>query len=254
MGRLLQLVYGVVVYALFFVTFAYMFLFVGGVFVPKDVDDGAVGPAWLAVLVDAALIFIFGLQHAVMARPAFKRWWTRIIPPAIERSTFVLIATLLTALFCWQWRPIPTVIWDLHAPLARGLIYAQFCLGVFLAYFSSFLIDHFDLFGLRQVWLRFRGKPYTQRAFAERSVYRMVRHPLMLGLLIAFWSAPTMTVGHALFAGLFTAYILVGTRMEEHDLMAQHGAQYEDYRRRTPMLLPGLNRSPHAGPESALAE
>jgi protein-S-isoprenylcysteine O-methyltransferase Ste14 len=236
--KALILTYGVAVYALFFPTFIYLFGFMSGLFVPRTIDDGQPGPLWQAILINACLVILFGLQHAVMARPGFKRWWTRIIPEPIERSTFVLVATALLALLMWQWRPMPLVIWHVDEPIVRGLIYGVFLAGLVIVLLSSFLIDHFDLFGLRQVFLHFRGQDYTQRPFVLRSLYKLVRHPLMLGLIITFWAAPTMTAGHLLFSLLMTGYILIGIRMEERDLVRQHGATYERYRRNTPMLVP----------------
>ncbi|MCI0436916.1 MAG: isoprenylcysteine carboxylmethyltransferase family protein, partial [Gemmatimonadetes bacterium] len=169
-------------------------------------------------------------------------WWTRFVSKPMERSTFVLITSAVFVLMFWQWRPIPAVVWDVQPPAARAALYGLFIAGMLIVLLSSFLIDHFDLFGLRQVFLHLRGRDYTQKPFVERSLYKLVRHPLMLGFLIAFWSAPTMTVGHLLFSALMTAYIVIGVRMEERDLLAQHSAAYADYRRRTPMLLPRLRR------------
>jgi len=236
--KALILTYGVVVYLLFFPTFMYMFGFMSGLFVPRTIDDGQAGPLWQAILINSGLVFLFGLQHAVMARPGFKRWWTKIVAKPIERSTFVLISTVLLALLMWQWRPMPSVIWHVDEPIVRGMIYAVFFAGLFIVLLASFLIDHFDLFGLRQVFLHFRGHDYTQRPFVLRSLYKLVRHPLMLGFIITFWAAPTMTAGHMLFSLLMTGYILIGIQMEERDLVRQHGASYERYRRSTPMLVP----------------
>jgi len=247
MARIAIFAYGVVVYLVFFVTFVYLFGFATGLFVPWTVDTGKPGPAWLALLVDVGLVALFGAQHAVMARPRFKQWWTRIIPPAAERTTFVLIATALSALLMWQWRPMPTVIWDVQLPAARMAIYGVCLLGIVLVFLSSFLIDHFDLFGLRQVFLHLRRRPYTHGPFVVRWLYRFIRHPLMTGFLLAFWATPTMTLGHLVFAEAFTIYILIGTRMEERDLVAQHGESYRAYQRSTPRFFPRLrNRKPTA--------
>jgi protein-S-isoprenylcysteine O-methyltransferase Ste14 len=251
--KALILTYGVVVYLLFFPTFMYMFGFMSGLFVPRTIDDGQPGPLWQALLINTGLVFLFGLQHAVMARPGFKRWWTTIVAKPIERSTFVLVSTALLALLMWQWRPMPSVIWHVEAPIVRGVIFGVFLAGVLITLLSSFLIDHFDLFGLRQVVLHFRGRDYTQRPFVLRSLYKLVRHPLMLGFIITFWAAPTMTAGHLLFSLLMTGYILIGIQMEERDLLRQHGASYERYRRRTPMLVPipkGAQRAAVEAPAS----
>ena len=206
--------------------------------VPKTVDRGGETGGSMAILLNAFWILLFGAQHAVMARPGFKRWWTTIIHPAIERSTYVLIASALLILMMWRWQPIPDVVWSTEANWLRGLLLGISFAGWGLVLYSSFLIDHFDLFGLRQVVLAFRGVPYTQLHFKERSLYRVVRHPLMLGFIVAFWFTPTMTVGHLLFAIVFTIYVLVGIQIEERDLIAHHGEAYRSYRSRTSMLVP----------------
>jgi len=239
MKRLAILLYGVLVYAIFFPTFCYLFAFVGGFLVPKTVDSGGPeSPLWLAVTINVGLIALFGVQHAIMARPWFKRWWTQFIPPAAERSTFVLIASGILILLFWQWRPIPIEIWSIANPVAQGVIYGLFALGAVIVLLSSFLIDHFDLFGLRQVWLQWKNREYTHHPFVVRSLYRVVRHPLMVGFIIAFWATPTMTLGHLLFAGVFTAYILYGITLEERDLVRHLGDDYRRYRERTPALVP----------------
>ncbi len=232
------LIYGVAAYLVFFCTFCYLALFVANLWAPKTMDRGGVPGGNSALFLNALWILLFGAQHAVMARPAFKRWWTTIIHPAIERSTYVLIASALLILMMWQWRPAPAVIWSAEAYWLRSLLLGISFAGWGLVLYSSFLIDHFDLFGLRQVVLAFRGVPYTQLHFKERSLYRMVRHPLMLGFMIAFWFTPTMTVGHLLFAGVFTFYVLVGIQIEERDLVSLHGDAYRSYRARTSMLVP----------------
>jgi protein-S-isoprenylcysteine O-methyltransferase Ste14 len=248
MARIAAFIYGVVAYAIFFPAFVYLFAFVGGYFVPKTVDSGTVGPLWPSILINVGLVALFGLQHAVMARPGFKRWWTQFVPQPIERSTFVLVATALIILLFWQWRPIPTVIWDIQHPVIRGVLHGLFLVGVIITLLSSFLINHFDLFGLRQVYLHLRQKPYTHDPFVLRSLYRLVRHPLMLGFLIAFWSSPTMTVGHAVFSGAFTVYVIIGIKMEERDLVKFHGEEYRRYQRETPMLIPFAKRPAQAPP------
>jgi protein-S-isoprenylcysteine O-methyltransferase Ste14 len=229
---------GAVSYLGFLVTFLYAIGFVGDfAVVPKGIDDGVVEPAGRAVLIDVALLALFAVQHTIMARPAFKERWTRVVPAAIERTTFVLAATLLLALMMWQWRPLPEVVWHADGVLAVAL-WSLFGAGWAVVLISTWLIDHFDLFGLRQVWLFFTGRPYAPPPFVERAFYKNVRHPLMLGFLVAFWFTPHMTQGHLLFAGVTTAYILVAIQIEERDLVRLHGHLYGDYRRRVSMLLP----------------
>jgi protein-S-isoprenylcysteine O-methyltransferase Ste14 len=238
MGRIGILAYGIVAYLTFFVTFLYAIGFVGGHWVPKAIDDGAVGSPLVATLVNITLLGAFAIQHVIMARPRFKDWVTRYIPRAIERSTFVLAASgILLATFA-LWRPMPDVVWDIQHPALRMGVWAIHFLGFGIVLYSSFLIDHFDLFGLRQVALHFRNAPYTDKPFMARSLYRLVRHPLMLGFLLAFWAAPTMSLGHLLFALVTTAYIHFGTMIEERDLVGQHGQAYVDYRRRTNAFIP----------------
>jgi protein-S-isoprenylcysteine O-methyltransferase Ste14 len=184
------------------------------------------------------LLGLFAIQHSVMARPAFKRWWTRIVPPPIERSTYVLVSSLLLILLYWQWRPVPAAIWSIDNAIGRAVLGALFWAGWAIVLVSTFLIDHFDLFGLRQVWLYSRDKPYTPPAFVERGFYGFVRHPIMLGFIVAFWSTSNMTAGHLLFAVLTTAYACVAIQLEERDTARYLGATYDEYRRRVPMLLP----------------
>ncbi|MCJ0824516.1 isoprenylcysteine carboxylmethyltransferase family protein [Luteimonas sp. 50] len=238
MSRLLALMYGAAAYAVFLATFLYAIAFVAGVGVPRHVDNGPL-VAWpVALAIDLALLSLFAMQHSGMARPAFKRWWTRIVPPAIERSTYVLVSSLVLVLLYWQWRPLPTVVWDVHGPGYWALI-AISALGWLLVLASTFLINHFDLFGLRQVWAYARECTLADQPFVARAFYRMVRHPLMLGFLIAFWATPHMTVGHLLFAAVTTAYILVAVKfLEERDLLAQHGDAYRAYQREVPMIVP----------------
>ena len=251
MKRIAAFTYGLVAYVIFFLSFLYAIAFVGGFLVPRTVDAG--GPTEgtvTALLVNAGLLGLFAIQHSVMARPAFKRWWTKIVPPSVERSTYVLFSSLALILLFWQWRPMPGVVWEVEAPLARNGLWALFASGWLLVLVSTFLINHFDLFGLRQVWLRLREKPYRPLKFRLNSLYRFVRHPLLLGFLIAFWAVPTMTVGHLLFAFATTGYILVGVRLEERDLVKAHGRAYEEYRKSTPMLIPRPGRR---APEEILA-
>jgi protein-S-isoprenylcysteine O-methyltransferase Ste14 len=237
-SRLLTLVYGLIAYAAFFFTITYAIGFVGNWLVPKSIDSGHGGPMLTALLVNSSILLAFVVQHTIMARPAFKRWWTRVIPPAIERSTFVLIASSLLLVLFWQWRPLPQVVWKIDDPLVAGLLQGLSLTGWIIVFASSFMVNHFDLFGLRQTWHHFRARACSPVGFRLVGLYKLVRHPLMLGFLIAFWSAPVMTQGHLLFALLTTGYILVGTRIEERDLVAQHGESYESYRREVPGLLP----------------
>ncbi|GAB2622805.1 methanethiol S-methyltransferase [Novilysobacter erysipheiresistens] len=240
MFRLFAFLYGTANYAVFLLVFLYAIGFVSGVGVPKHVDNG-VPTAWpMALAINLVLLSLFAVQHSGMARPAFKRWFTRIVPAPIERSTFVLAANLVLVLLYWQWRPLPMVVWDAEAEAARWLLYGLAALGWLLVLASTFLIDHFDLFGVRQSWRAALGRGPTPAApFVTRALYRIVRHPIMLGFLIAFWATPTMTVGHLLFASVTTGYILVAVKcLEERDLVAEFGDTYRDYQRRVPMLLP----------------
>ena len=239
----LAFLYGAVSYAIFLAVFLYAIAFVGGFGVPKTVDSGAAGGLAEALVVDLVLLGLFAVQHSVMARPAFKRWWTRIVPHSVERSTYVLFASLILALLFWQWRPIPGVVWEIQDSLGRMALHALFALGWTIVLLSTFMINHFDLFGLRQVWLRLRGADYTEVAFVTRGFYNFVRHPIMLGFLIAFWSTPTMTMGHLLFSIATTGYIFIGIFFEERDLAAAHGRSFELYRRQVSMIVPAPRKS-----------
>lgn len=242
MKRFLVLLFGGLSYAVFVGTFSYAMGFVGNTLVPKSIDSGATTSTSSAILVNLMLLSAFVVQHTIMARPAFKRWWTTVVPKPMERSVFVLVTSLILITLFWQWRPLPTVVWNVDASAVRGILMGLSLAGWGLVLYASFLIDHFDLFGLRQVWLYWKGAPYTHHPFQERSVYKYVRHPLMLGFLIAFWATPTMTVGHLLFAVGTTGYILMGTFFEERDLLTLLGRDYANYRERTPMLIPFLGR------------
>ena len=237
MKRWLIFIYGVASYAVFFATFLYAIGFVGNLFVPKSIDSLPEATLGVALLINAGLLGVFAIQHSVMARPAFKRWWARIIPKEAERSTYVLLSSVaLIALFVY-WEPMGGVVWRVDAPVARALIYVAFAFGWLLVLASTFLINHFDLFGLRQVWLQLRRRPYTPLPFKTPALYRHVRHPLYMGWFFAFWSTPTMTVAHLVFAIATSAYILIAIRLEERDLLAEH-PEYARYRERVPMLVP----------------
>lgn len=245
MSRLLALLYGVACYSIFLVTFLYAIAFVAGVGVPKHIDNGATAPFLVALGIDLALLALFAVQHSGMARPAFKRWWTRFVPQPIERSTYVLVSSLVLALLLWQWRPLSPLVWNVENQIARFALYGLSALGWLLLLSSTFLINHFDLFGLRQVWFHARRHQAMDEPFVTRAFYRIVRHPLMLGFLVAFWATPTMSLGHLLFALMTTAYIVVAVKfLEERDLIALYGDTYRDYQRRVPMLLPWPKRRP----------
>jgi methanethiol S-methyltransferase len=237
-GRTLALVYGTISYLIFLFTALYAISFVGDLIVPKTIDTGQSVPFINALIIDALLLSLFAIQHSVMARPAFKRWWTTIIPRSIERSTFVLFASLLLLLLYWQWLPMPGIIWDVEHTVGGVLLQGLYFVGWLIVFLSTFLINHFDLFGLRQVYLNWRGVEYTPVDMKTPALYKLVRHPLMLGFLIAFWATPRMTVGHLLFSLATTGYILVGIHLEEHDLLAAYGEAYQRYQQRVSMLLP----------------
>lgn len=239
MTKSLALAYGVACYSVFLGTFLYAVGFVGNLVVPKAIDSGPAVPPAEAVAVDVLLLAVFAVQHSVMARPAFKRWWTRVVPPPAERSTYVLASSLALILLFWQWRPVPGVVWEVGTPWDAAA-WAVFAAGWAVVLASTFLIDHFDLFGLRQVALFARGRAYTPPPFRVRGLYRAVRHPIMLGFLIAFWATPVMSWGHLLFAGMTTAYIVVGVWLEERDTLRTYGDTYEQYRHRVGMLVPRL--------------
>jgi protein-S-isoprenylcysteine O-methyltransferase Ste14 len=241
--RIAVLAYGAVAYATFLAISGYTIGFLANAVVPKGVDDGATGPVWWALVVDGALLSLFAVQHSVMARPWFKQRWTRVVAPSVERSTYVLATDLVLALALWQWRPIPQQVWSVHNGVGRAVLWALCAAGWAVALLSTIQIGHFDLFGIKQVLARAHGRLYTEPAFKAPLLYRLVRHPLMVGFLIAFWATPDMSVGRLVFVGAATAYILVGVKLEERDLRRQLGDAYERYLTEVPAFVPRLQRS-----------
>jgi protein-S-isoprenylcysteine O-methyltransferase Ste14 len=239
--------YGVVVYAIFFVTFLYAVGFVAGVALPKGIDSGTPAGLGETLVVDLLLLGLFAVQHSLMARPFFKAWWTKFVPKPVERSTYVLFASLCLILLFWQWRPLPQVVWNVTSAPAAAVLWAISALGWATVLLSTFLINHFDLFGLRQVWAYRLGRETPPPEFKAPLLYKVVRHPIYLGFILAFWATPTMTQGHLLFAAATTAYILIGIQLEERDLLKVFGARYEAYRGQAGMLYPKLRRAPPRG-------
>jgi methanethiol S-methyltransferase len=244
--------YGLLVYLFFLATFLYTIGFVEGIPGIKTIDSGPTGTFWTAVIVDLVLLGIFAVQHSVMARPGFKRWWTRYIPGAVERSTYVLAASLAIALLLWQWRPLPSVVWTVENQAARALLLSVSALGWVILLISTFLISHFELFGVQQVFQRWRGTTIKTQMFKTPAFYKYVRHPLYLGFILAFWATPLMTQGHLLFAVATTGYIFVGIFFEERDLIAHFGEEYRSYRQRVPMILPFLPKRVKTKPVAPL--
>ena len=244
--RIAFFVYGSVSYLIFLGTFLYAIAFIGNFGVPRTLDGAATGPLVVAFAIDVALLTLFAVQHSVMARKWFKDWWTRIVPQQVERSTYVLFSSLALILLFWQWRPLGGVVWSVEDPVGRMVLRGFFAFGWALVLLSTFLINHFDLFGLRQVWLNLLGRPYVTLRFGTPGPYRLVRHPLYVGWLFAFWCTPTMTLAHLLFSIATTAYILIAIQLEERDLVREHGDAYDSYRREVPMLIPFTRRRPNA--------
>jgi len=238
MKKLIFLVYGAAAYIIFFATFCYAVGFVSALVVPKHIDSVPQSPLSYALLVNAGLLALFALQHSVMARPAFKQWWIKFVPEPIERSTYVLLASLCLILLFWYWQPLGGVIWQVESETARIVLQSLCLIGFGIVLISTFLINHFDLFGLRQVWLHFTGKKYEPLPFRTPLFYKYVRHPLYLGFIIAFWATPTMTAAHLFFAVMTTGYMLTAIQFEEKDLIRHFGERYREYRRNAPMLIP----------------
>ena len=238
MGKFIAFLYGLVAYLIFFVTFLYAIGFVTGLVVPKTIDTGPVVSLTEAVIVNLLLMSLFAVQHSMMARQQFKRWWLQFVPASVERSTYVLFASLALILLFWQWRPMPAAVWQVTNPSLAAVLVGVSLFGWFLVLLSTFMISHFELFGLHQVITNLAGRKSTEMRFKTPGLYRVVRHPIYLGFIIAFWSTPTMTVGHLLFAAVTTAYIFVGIFLEERDLVQLFGDDYRRYKERVSMLIP----------------
>lgn len=247
MKRVLFFLYGVVSYLAFFGTYLYAVGFVGNILVPKAIDSPAEGSTFEGILINMGLLGIFAIQHSVMARKGFKQWWTKFIPKPIERSTYTLLSSLALMLLFWQWRPLGGVIWEVQDPTLSFILYAIFAFGWTLVLITTFLINHFDLFGLRQVWLYLRKKEYTPLSFVTPGPYKLIRHPLYLGWLCAFWAIPVMTAAHLLFAVVTTLYILFAIQLEERDLIREHGKKYVNYRSNVPMIIPFVGKKNKVG-------
>jgi len=238
MGRIIAFLYGLVSYLIFLGSFLYAIAFIGDFWAPKTINSGETGSLITAIIIDAILLSLFAIQHSGMARPAFKRWWTKIIPKPVERSTYVLFASLILILMFWQWRPLNMVIWDIQAQAARATIWSFYGVGWFIVLSGTHMISHAHLFGLKQVYEHLTGEKPSGPKFMKPGYYKFVRHPLMLGFFIAFWATPAMTLGHLLFSFATTGYILIALRFEEHDLIKQFGEKYRKYREEVPMFIP----------------
>ncbi len=243
MGKLVAFLYGIVAYLVFAIVIVYAIGFVCGLVVPKTIDSGPAGPLMESIVINLVLMTIFALQHSVMARPQFKAWWTTIVPKSVERSTYVLLASLALALVFWQWRPIPGVVWEVKEPTIAAFLLYFGLFGWVLVFISTFMINHFELFGLHQVANNLAGRPMPPVKFKTPMLYNVVRHPIYLGFIIFVWATPVMTAGHLLFAAVATAYIFVGIALEEHDLIAVFGDEYRRYRQRVAMIVPFIGRS-----------
>lgn len=240
MNRVIAFSYGTLCYGLFLVTFLYGVAFLGNFGLDRTIDGTPSIPFGQALFINASLLGLFAVQHSVMARPRFKQWWTKFVPTPVERSTYVLFSSLALLLLFYLWQPMGGTVWEVQDLVARGMIYGLFAGGWLLILVTTFLINHFDLFGMRQVWLYLKSQPYTPLQFTTPGLYRYVRHPLYVGWLLTFWAAPTMTAAHLVFSVVTTAYILIAVQFEEHDLANVHGTAYNEYRTQVPMLVPGL--------------
>ncbi len=242
MGRPIAFLYGLVCYVIFFLTFLYAVGFIGNLVVAKGIDSGSAGALWPSLIINVILMGIFAVQHSVMARPGFKRWWTTIVPEPVERSTYVLLSSLALILLFWQWRAMPDTVWMVTDPTWQTVLWVVFAIGWAIVLLSTFMIGHFDLFGLQQVFLHMRNQQPPAVQFKMPGFYKLIRHPIMAGFIIAFWATPHMTEGHLLFSAVTTVYILIAVQLEERDLIAMLGQAYTDYKARVPMMIPFLRR------------